>query len=62
MHLGGGLLGAICVPIFKQDTGLLFTDNTELAGMVCTVELQWPEHIWDHENQFETGLVQASEG
>ena len=27
-----------------------------------TVELQWLEHLWDHENMFETGVVRASEG
>ena len=26
-----------------------------------TVELQWLEHLWDHENKFETGVVQANE-
>ena len=24
-----------------------------------TVELQWLEHLWDHENMFETGVVRA---
>ena len=28
---------------------------------VCTVELQWLEHLWDHENMFETGVVRANE-
>ena len=28
---------------------------------VNTVELQWLEHIWDHENMFKTGVVRASE-
>ena len=36
VHLGGGILGAVCLPLFRQDTGLLFTDNAELAGMVRT--------------------------
>ena len=27
-----------------------------------TVELQWLDHFWDHENQFETGAVRANEG
>ena len=27
-----------------------------------TVELQWLEHLWDHENLFETGVVRANEG
>ena len=26
-----------------------------------TVELQWFEFLWDHENMFETGVVQAKE-
>ena len=24
-----------------------------------TVKLQWLEHLWNHENMFETGVVQA---
>ena len=27
-----------------------------------TVELQWLEHLWDHENEFETGVVRGNEG
>ena len=27
-----------------------------------TVELQWLEHLWAHENLFETGVVRANEG
>ena len=26
-----------------------------------TVERQWLEHLWDHENIFETGVVRANE-
>ena len=26
-----------------------------------TVELQWVEHLWDHKNMFETGVVRANE-
>ena len=26
-----------------------------------TVELQWLEHFWNHENVFETGVVRAYE-
>ena len=26
-----------------------------------TVELQWLEHFWNHENMFETGIGQAIE-
>ena len=28
----------------------------------ATVELQWLEHVRDHENLFETRVVRASEG
>ena len=28
---------------------------------VNTVELQWLEHLWNHENMFETGVVRANE-
>ena len=34
------------------------------AGQFCkiyTVELQWLEHLWNHENMFETGVVRANE-
>ena len=31
-------------------------------ALLYTVELQWLEHLWDHENLFETGIVRASEG
>ena len=26
---------------------------------IYTLELQWLEHLWNHENMFETGLVRA---
>ena len=26
-----------------------------------TVELQWLEHLWDHENEFKSGVVRANE-
>ena len=26
-----------------------------------TVELQWLEHLWNHENKFETGVARANE-
>ena len=28
-------------------------------SLPCTVELQWLEHLWNHENMFETGVVRA---
>ena len=36
-----------------------------LHAVVCftnTIELQWLEHFWDHENLFETGVVRVIEG
>ena len=30
-------------------------------GLQNTVELRWLEHLWNHENIFETGVVQANE-
>ena len=29
--------------------------------IIITVELQWLEDLWDHENMFEIGGVQANE-
>ena len=29
---------------------------------VITVELQWLEHLWNHEHMFETGVARANEG
>ena len=26
-----------------------------------TVEIRWLEHLWNHENMFETGVVRANE-
>ena len=35
--------------------------NDSLSKMGFTVELQWLEHLSDHENMFETGVVRANE-
>ena len=35
--------------------------NHQNAKHENTVELQWLEHLWDHENMFETGVVRANE-
>ena len=32
-----------------------------LVNCVHTVELQWLEHLWDHENMFGTKVVRADE-
>ena len=31
------------------------------TGCTGTIELQWLEHLWNHENVFETGVVRAIE-
>ena len=31
--------------------------DADLIPNVDTAELQWLEHIWNHENMFETGVV-----
>ena len=38
-------------------------NGSKLEGfsLLTTVELQWLEHLWDHENMFETRVVRASE-
>ena len=35
--------------------------HSVLIVMVNTVELQWLEHLWNHENMFETGVGRANE-
>ena len=30
-----------------------------LVAIFITVEFQWLEHLWNHENMFETGVVRA---
>ena len=32
-----------------------------LKPLTCTTDLQWLEHLWNHENMFQTGEVQANE-
>ena len=32
-----------------------------MFALINTVELQWLEHLRDHENMFETGVVRANE-
>ena len=33
-----------------------------IIAFLFTVEPQWLEHLWDHENLFEAGAVRANEG
>ena len=41
---------------------LSIRDPNSLIRDSNTVELQWLEHLWDHQNMFETGVVRANEG
>ena len=47
----GGSAIALPVYLYKQAK----------IDLTYTVELQWLEHLWDHENMFETGVVPANE-
>ena len=39
------------------------SNNQIFLGLLeDTAELQWLEHLRDHENEFETGVVRANEG
>ena len=38
-----------------------FPNNTATVWINNTVELKWLEHLLDHENMFETGVVRANE-
>ena len=46
----------------KQIAGVTEKQNyvEKTSCSVSTVELQWHEHLWDHENMFETGVVRAN--
>ena len=58
------------VALCEQWAGVLFRalrlvnlslQNITEADGSYTVELQWLEHLWNHENMFETGVVRANE-
>ena len=59
---------AITTWLSKQESGMktvLFVNTARVFETVTTtdtVELQWLEHLWDHENYFETGVVRTNEG
>ena len=38
-----------------------FFYRSQTVKVVNTVEFQWLEHLWSHENMFETGVVRANE-
>ena len=62
------LLGALMVLCFinqclnyKQHYTNVHNNSTVTVRTKDIVELQWLEHLWDHENMFETGVVRANE-
>ena len=69
------LLSFLLVNIHKgMLNGYELSQNFHRASLPCpthpahphthldvTVKLQWLEHLWDYENLFETGVVQANE-
>ena len=42
--------------------GIFKKKNYIFSSGADTVELQWLEHLWDQENELETGVVRANEG
>ena len=50
--LKNGLVPVICLTS-------LFPE--EYIEKTYTEELQWLEHLWNHENMFETGVVRVNE-
>ena len=49
-----------------MDKALSGSYPVPVTGLVISVrlfmpELQWLEHLWDHENMFEAGVVRANE-
>ena len=44
----------------QADSYALSSTSSELSK-INTVELQWLENLWSHENMFETAVVRASE-
>ena len=53
---------ALCSHLLTAALGHLhlYTEIKE-ENISITVELQWLEHLWDHKNMFETGVVRANE-
>ena len=42
---------------FNFSAYIIFFVKVLIETNVNTVELQWFEHLWDHEKMFETGVV-----
>ena len=56
----------LCLFIFSFRTMVCIIRLSPLQGFLSKVkdnteELQWLDHLWNHENMFETGLVRANE-
>ena len=53
----------MCVLLYRLGFLDWLRDVIVLVSDHClsTVELQWLEHVWDHENMFETWVVRAKE-
>ena len=52
MELGDSLMLKKMLPLVCEASA---------SNIIITVELQWLEHLWNHENMFETGVVRANE-
>ncbi|MEW8487794.1 MAG: hypothetical protein AB2705_21650, partial [Candidatus Thiodiazotropha sp.] len=46
-------------PYYKNNANLASSESPE--KLQYTVELQWLEHLWNHEIMFETRVVRANE-
>ena len=42
--------------------GVFIALKDRFFQILLTIEPQWPVHIWDHGNSFETWVVRATEG
>ena len=40
---------------------IFIPDASNPYSLSNTVEIKWLEHLWNHENMFETGVVRANE-
>ena len=47
-----------CMVLF----GILPLEAVLHKTLLNTVELQWLERLWNHENMFETGVIRDNEG
>ena len=67
MQLNGNVYVIYCKRV--DNSCLPTSESSVFPNISCllwnfsiTVELQWLEHLWDHENKLETGVVRANEG